>query len=101
MHKSNSTLNNLSSITNQNPSLPLRLPFYGILVLKDVFLEREAKAFGLQRRKRIFWSLKPDPNMITLTLFYKRKGVYLGLGFQARKVFRTFEKRAPATIIGC
>ena len=64
-------------MTSQNPSLPLPLLFYGILVLKEDFLEREAKPFGLQRRKRIFWSLQADPNMITLT-FYKRKEVYLG-----------------------
>ena len=75
MHKSNSTLNTLSSITNQNPSLPLPLPllFYGIVVRKEFFLEREAKAFGLKRRKRIFWFLKPDPNMITLTFFIKER----------------------------
>ena len=74
MHKCNFTLNTLASITNKNPTLPLPFLFYGIFVLKEVFLEREAKAFGLQRRKRIFWSLKPDPNMITFT-FYKRKEV--------------------------
>ena len=62
------------------------------------FPGKRSKSFWLI--KRIFWFLKPDPNMITLT-FYKRKGVYLGLGFQARKVYRTFEKRAPATILGC
>ena len=77
MHKCNSTLNTLSSITSQNPCLPLPLLFYVILVLKEVFMERGAKPFGLQRRKRMCWSPKPGPKMITLT-FYKRKEVYLG-----------------------
>ena len=89
MHKSNSTLNTLSSITNQNPSLPLPLLFFGIFVLKEVFLEREAKAFGLQRRKRIFWFLKPDPNMITLT-FLQKKGSLFRVTVSDLKSFQDF-----------
>jgi len=59
--------------TYWNLPLPLPLLFYGIVVRKEFFLEREAKAFGLKRRKRIFWFLKPDPNMITLTFFIKER----------------------------
>jgi len=57
--------------------MPANINSIVILVLKEVSLEREAKPFGLQRRKRICWSPKPGPKMITLT-FYKRKEVYLG-----------------------
>lgn len=43
---------------------------YGILVLKDVFLETEIIFFSFYKDIRDFWFVKPDPNMITLS-FYK------------------------------
>ena len=43
---------------------------YGMLVLKEVFLETETMFFLFYKDLRDFWFVKPDPNMITLS-FYK------------------------------
>ena len=43
---------------------------YGMLVLKEVFLETETMFFLFYKDIRDFWFVKTDPNMITLS-FYK------------------------------
>ena len=48
----------------------LYMDFYGILFLKEVFLEKETDIFALHRHTvRDFWLEKPNPIMRTLSFY--------------------------------